>query len=553
MDPILPYSNLHIGTLQAGLKALLTEEELDQLGYLYSAVAGRDGGVSPSILSDKVTLAALYKVLTLERLSSKEYRRSILLAMPSTEISELSTVAGQGPMKGVEGAVDTLLSQPWQDTPLWRRFLEFLRLPSSLLPTPGQRELDQFDCTPFDPPLRSLFDYQVDVYQRSLECVKVPNGRLLLQMPTGSGKTRTAMEVIATFMRERITNQVPVRVVWVSHVGELCEQSLVSFEQVWKHTGNTPVRVLRLWGDHPVPTELPPNSFAVVGFQKFLRLLRRGEGTFPVDLVTVDEAHVALAPRYNSVLSLFQGGGTRYLGLTATPGRTQQESVATRSLAKQFGNNLIGLDFGETQVITALQRKGVLSVLDRQELRTSLPVDLTQEEWDTVAKNGDYPPAILRRIAQDRSRNLAILNKLREIATLGLQTIVFASSVGQSRILAAMMVALGYPACHLDADTPREIRRVFIDRFKAGETKFLMNFGILSTGFDAPLVGCVVIARPTTSIVLYSQMVGRGLRGPSVGGTPTCVLVDVVDNFENMPGDITNVYDYFSGYWGDQS
>ena len=57
----------------------------------------------------------------------------------------------------------------------------------------------------------------------------------------------------------------------------------------------------------------------------------------------------------------------------------------------------------------------------------------------------------------------------------------------------------------------------------------------MTTGFDAPKTEAVVIARPTTSVVLYSQMVGRGLRGAQVGGTATCTVVDVVDNIINLP------------------
>jgi superfamily II DNA or RNA helicase len=59
----------------------------------------------------------------------------------------------------------------------------------------------------------------------------------------------------------------------------------------------------------------------------------------------------------------------------------------------------------------------------------------------------------------------------------------------------------------------------------------------------------VFIARPTKSIVLYSQMIGRGLRGPSVGGTAVCRVVDVIDNIVDYSSDLDDVYDYFQEYW----
>ncbi len=327
---------------------------------------------------------------------------------------------------------------------------------------------------------------------------------------------------------------------------QLCDQAVASFEQVWKHTGNASLDVLRLWGNHEVPAQLPSPSFGVAGFQKLTHCLSRGEGGLECDLVVVDEAHVSLAPKFSRVLSLLMGANTRLFGLTATPGRTLHESDETRRLARLYGNNLVGLDFGGVPVITALQRKGVLAVVDRQPLPSNLPVLLTEAEWAAVARGGDFPEDVLKRLALDRTRNLAILEKLRALATDGRQTLVFAASVNQSRILAAMMIALGVEAGHVDANTPREVRRVLINRFRRKEIRFLMNYGILTTGFDAPQVDCVFIARPTTSVVLYSQMIGRGLRGPTVGGTSTCLLVDVIDNFENMPNDIDNVYDYFS-------
>ena len=62
----------------------------------------------------------------------------------------------------------------------------------------------------------------------------------------------------------------------------------------------------------------------------------------------------------------------------------------------------------------------------------------------------------------------------------------------------------------------------------------LVNYGVLTTGFDAPKASAVVIARPTRSLVLFSQMVGRAIRGPKAGGTEACEVVTVVD--PSLPG-----------------
>ena len=87
-----------------------------------------------------------------------------------------------------------------------------------------------------------------------------------------------------------------------------------------------------------------------------------------------------------------------------------------------------------------------------------------------------------------------------------------------------------------------------IDAFKRNRIQVLTNFGVLTTGFDAPNIDVVIIARPTTSIVLYSQMIGRGLRGAAVGGTESCEVIDIRDNFDAF-GDLDEVYSHFEEYW----
>ena len=98
------------------------------------------------------------------------------------------------------------------------------------------------------------------------------------------------------------------------------------------------------------------------------------------------------------------------------------------------------------------------------------------------------------------------------------------------------MKARGLDAGVVTGDTPRLERNRIITRFRSegGQPQILCNFGVLTTGFDAPAVSAAVIARPTKSLVLYSQMVGRAIRGPRMGGTSHCMIVTVVDR--DLPG-----------------
>jgi len=96
--------------------------------------------------------------------------------------------------------------------------------------------------------------------------------------------------------------------------------------------------------------------------------------------------------------------------------------------------------------------------------------------------------------------------------------------------MAVLLRRRGRSAATVTSDTRTSTRRALIEEFRAGRVRTLCNYGVLTTGFDAPAIRALVIARPTASAVLYEQMIGRGMRGPVFGGTERCLVVDVVDN-----------------------
>ena len=94
-------------------------------------------------------------------------------------------------------------------------------------------------------------------------------------------------------------------------------------------------------------------------------------------------------------------------------------------------------------------------------------------------------------------------------------------------------------------------RRQAVADFRAGRSRVLCSCEALTTGFDAPVITHVVMARPTTSIVLYRQMIGRGLRGPKFGGTETCVILDCEDHYKGGRPDLG--YEQFRRIWYGES
>ena len=109
----------------------------------------------------------------------------------------------------------------------------------------------------------------------------------------------------------------------------------------------------------------------------------------------------------------------------------------------------------------------------------------------------------------------------------------------------------GFNADAITGDTPKLERESLIQGFKddCSQTKILCNYGVLTTGFDAPKISATVIARPTKSLVLYSQMVGRAIRGVKAGGNATAEIVTVVDSQLPGFGSVASAFHNWEDVW----
>ena len=159
---------------------------------------------------------------------------------------------------------------------------------------------------------------------------------------------------------------------------------------------------------------------------------------------------------------------------------------------------------------------------------------------------GDISSEFLRDLAQNHERNLKIIDYM-----LGLpadsSVLVYACTVEHAEFLTTVLNSVGKKAACISAKTPKAVRRMHIQAFKRKEIQYLLNYGVLTTGFDAPKVDHLLICRPTSSHVLYEQMVGRGLRGPRFGGTSTCNIVDFSANIQTHGHPLA--YERFTHEW----
>ena len=155
----------------------------------------------------------------------------------------------------------------------------------------------------------------------------------------------------------------------------------------------------------------------------------------------------------------------------------------------------------------------------------------------------------MKRLAADKERNLLIVRRLLGLPK-GTPTLVYACTVEHAYFLSVILTELGRKSGAVSADTPVTLRRTLIRDFKERKIEFLCNYGVLTTGFDAPKTECIALCRPTTSEVLYEQIIGRGLRGPQFGGTPVCTIIDFADNILRLGPPLA--YARCADFWSDE-
>lgn len=423
------------------------------------------------------------------------------------------------------------------------------------VPVPPVREVDPTPPVELTEAAYPLFSHQRTAVRSIQAYLTGEFRRALLHMPTGSGKTRTSMNIIAEHLR---ANE-PTLVIWLAHSQELCEQAALEFQKAWHYLGNRHLNVYRYWGSHEIDVQDMADGFLVAGLQKtyqsatsnieFITNLGR-----QASLVIMDEAHSAVAETYQLVLNtlVIPHRETALLGLTATPGRTWLDMDADEELAKFFYHQKVSLQIeGYGNPVNYLVDEGYLAEAHFDSLFYKPGNELTEADLRRIQSNLDIPSNILQKLAEDEQRNLQIIGKLEELAERHSRIIVFAATVEHSRLLAAILTMRGYNARSVTGDMSSVDRERAITHYKEKTeyTRFLCNYGVLTTGFDAPQTSAALIARPTKSLVLYSQMVGRAIRGTLAGGNDHAEIVTVVD--QQLPGfrSVAEAFNHWEDIW----
>ena len=516
-------------------------------------------------------------------LKNKNFRTQLLKVLPKDKLYEISTYLPDGHSDNADllNIVETVSGYNWKENPINNFILRLLAYrPEEVFEKKG-RIVQAVEQVSSYERFYELLDYQYIIRQRALNILtsKYSLRRFLIHMPTGTGKTKTAIHIICHHYNYNLHRE--GLVLWIAHTTELLQQAYDTFVSVWKNIGNGTINVYKMWGECNI--EIPDESFSgfmVCGLQKLQAVKKNASNLFErllldTRLIVFDEAHKACASETKNLIEKFmcRSGNMpdrALMGLSATPGRTTGLSFDNELLVSMFGNKIISIDTKlmnavnmsaqeaansdvERDIIKYFQKRGVLARIIKEEL--SYPEDLNEKEIDeiriVVTENGyeDFSKSALEIIGKNKSRNLKILQRLRELNKQNKPTIVFACSVKHGQLLSAMLTLEGIPNAVIVGDMPAAERSIAITRFKDRKDKLniLINYEVLTTGFDATNIECVFITRPTQSVVLYSQMLGRGLRGPEMGGNSECLLIDMKDNLQQYNENMA--FSHFDNYW----
>ena len=406
--------------------------------------------------------------------------------------------------------------------------------------------------------LYPLFEHQRKAASEIIEILDSQKScpRVLLHMPTGSGKTRTAMNVIAKYLRDDA--KFSDLIIWIAHSEELCTQASEEFKVAWEAIGNREISIFRHYSEYKVDLNTIKSGVLFCGIKMLDSYLKnKTEEVLSLApktlMVVMDEAHQAVAPTYKNVLDILcREDRVKLLGLSATPGRSFMDTGEDVKLAEFFNWKKVKIKIeGYSSPINYLTSKGYLAEVSYEYI--DYTPNFSENEINTITRSLDIPADILEKLGNDQVRNLKIIQSIKAETTENNKVLIFACGVKHSNFLATILRAIEIRARSVTGTTPTELRNKYIRGYReSDEVQVLINYNVLSTGFDAPKTNVAIITRPTNSVVLYSQMIGRAIRGPRVGGNKKCKIITVQDE---IPGfrTIDESFTFWEDIWNEEN
>ena len=316
----------------------------------------------------------------------------------------------------------------------------------------------------------------------------------LVVLPTGSGKT-----VIFSNIPQTIKDSLPMLV--LAHRGELLNQAK---EKILWSNPHLDVQIEKAENTAEL-CDVVVASVPTLGRADSERIKKYPKNYFKT--IIVDEAHHAAAETYRRILDYFQP--KFLLGVTATPQRS--DSVRLTDVFDE-------ITYYKT--IQDLIKEGYLCRLIGYRIQTD--TDISEVE----TSHGDYTASQLEETINTPLRNAIVVKAYLEFAPQQ-KAVVFASGIRHAADLAASFAQKQISVRVVIGSTPDEERAQILADFTSGKVRVIVNVGVLTEGFDEPSIGAIILARPTRSTLLYTQIVGRGTR--IFEGKEHCVIIDIAD------------------------
>jgi superfamily II DNA or RNA helicase len=338
-----------------------------------------------------------------------------------------------------------------------------------------------------------LRDYQRNAVDRVKAAL---DRRPVLVAPTGSGKTVMAVALV---------QELGLPTLWLAHRKELIDQAAAHLEG------------LGLWCGR-IMAGCDPTPLAKVQVASIQTLIRRAMP--PAGLIVIDECHHTPAGTYGRVLENYPDA--KVVGLTATPFR-----LDGRGLGDVFREIVIAAYTDD------LCKAGVLH--DPRVYAGKSP-DLRRVKISM----GDYAVGELSKRTNTDEQNADIVKTWQE-KSAGRRTVAFAVDVAHSQAIVAAFHAVGVAAEHIDGTTPRDEREAILSRLRDAQTHLVSNCIVLTEGWDLPALETAILARPTASLNLHLQMIGRIMRAcPDKNGA---IVLDHAGN-HHVHGRVTRRIEY---------
>lgn len=370
----------------------------------------------------------------------------------------------------------------------------------------------------------------------------------LLVMPTGSGKTFTAVNWLLNSGVAR-----GYRILWLAHRQELIDQTNNEFRSqapVLAKYGIKKLRIIPVSGIHFKMSQASRYdmnicSISSVANKYGYRFIKRmlGEPGLEKLIVVIDEAHHAVSPSYQKVLKrITQLNPNRILlGLTATP--TRMQDYDRKRLFDMFNVTVnaesnIGHSKGYIYEVTLknLLISGFLANPVYKKIETNIEGEIeyliTEDDEAFFNKFGELSEKLKDQIAKSSSRNKFIVKQYLDNKNKYGKTIIFALNQNHCRTLYEEFKKAGVKCDYVISD--KVGAQDTIRKFKENKFDVLINVQILTEGSDIPDVETIFLTRQTNSDSLLMQMIGRGLRGPAVGGTKEVNIIDFHDTWDKF-------------------